>query len=73
MNDDGTMARVPDLFKIARQRSMAIVTVRDLIEYRMTREKLVQRIVRRSSRRDTARSISPCTGATRTARNTSPL
>jgi 3,4-dihydroxy 2-butanone 4-phosphate synthase/GTP cyclohydrolase II len=45
MNDDGTMARVPDLFKIARQFSMAIITVRDLIEYRMTREKLVQRIV----------------------------
>ena len=45
MNDDGTMARVPDLLKIARQFSMAIITVRDLIEYRMTREKLVQRIV----------------------------
>ena len=45
MNDDGTMARVPDLFKIARQFSMRIITVRDLIEYRMTREKLVQRIV----------------------------
>ena len=45
MNGDGTMARVPDLLKIARQFSMAIITVRDLIEYRMTREKLVQRIV----------------------------
>ncbi len=45
MNEDGTMARVPDLFKIARQFSMAIVTVRDLIEYRMTREKLIQRVV----------------------------
>jgi 3,4-dihydroxy 2-butanone 4-phosphate synthase / GTP cyclohydrolase II len=45
MNDDGTMARVPDLVKIARQFSMAMITVRDLIEYRMTREKLVQRIV----------------------------
>ena len=45
MNDDGTMARVPELLLIARQFSMAIITVRDLIEYRMTREKLVQRIV----------------------------
>ena len=45
MNDDGTMARVPDLIKIAREFSMAIVTVRDLIEYRMTREKLIERIV----------------------------
>jgi 3,4-dihydroxy 2-butanone 4-phosphate synthase/GTP cyclohydrolase II len=45
MNEDGTMARVPDLIRIARQFSLAIITVRDLIEYRMTREKLVQRIV----------------------------
>jgi 3,4-dihydroxy 2-butanone 4-phosphate synthase/GTP cyclohydrolase II len=45
MNDDGTMARVPDLLRIAQEFSMAIITVRDLIEYRMTREKLVQRIV----------------------------
>ncbi len=45
MNEDGTMARVPDLVKIARQHSMAMVTVRDLIEYRMTREKLVRKIV----------------------------
>jgi 3,4-dihydroxy 2-butanone 4-phosphate synthase/GTP cyclohydrolase II len=45
MNDDGTMARVPELLTIARRFSMAIITVRDLIEYRMTREKLVQRIV----------------------------
>jgi len=45
MNEDGTMARVPDLLKIARQFKMKIITVRDLIEYRMMREKLVQRIV----------------------------
>ena len=45
MNEDGTMARVPDLLKIARQHGLSIITVRDLIEYRMTREKLVQRLV----------------------------
>jgi len=45
MNDDGTMARVPDLLKIARHFHLKIVTVKDLIEYRMTREKLVQRLV----------------------------
>ncbi|HUI65010.1 MAG TPA: bifunctional 3,4-dihydroxy-2-butanone-4-phosphate synthase/GTP cyclohydrolase II [Bacteroidota bacterium] len=45
MNEDGGMARVPDLLTIAKKFSMAIITVRDLIEYRMTREKLVQRIV----------------------------
>ncbi|MEW6511475.1 MAG: bifunctional 3,4-dihydroxy-2-butanone-4-phosphate synthase/GTP cyclohydrolase II [Bacteroidota bacterium] len=45
MNEDGSMARVPDLMKIAAQFGMKIITVRDLIEYRMTREKLVQRLV----------------------------
>jgi 3,4-dihydroxy 2-butanone 4-phosphate synthase / GTP cyclohydrolase II len=48
LNDDGTMARVPDLMKIASKFGMKIITVRDLIEYRMTREKLVQRIVNTS-------------------------
>lgn len=42
MNDDGSMARVPDLMKIAREFKLKIITVRDLIEYRMMREKLVQ-------------------------------
>ena len=45
MNEDGTMARVPDLLRLARHFGMKIVTVKDLIEYRMTREKLVQRVV----------------------------
>jgi 3,4-dihydroxy 2-butanone 4-phosphate synthase/GTP cyclohydrolase II len=45
MNDDGTMARVGDLSKIARHFNLKIVTVKDLIEYRMMREKLVQRVV----------------------------
>ncbi|MDH3252787.1 MAG: bifunctional 3,4-dihydroxy-2-butanone-4-phosphate synthase/GTP cyclohydrolase II [Ignavibacteria bacterium] len=48
LNDDGTMARVPDLMKLAHKFHMRIITVRDLIEYRMTREKLVQRIVNTS-------------------------
>ncbi|MGB6121168.1 MAG: GTP cyclohydrolase II, partial [Bacteroidota bacterium] len=42
---DGTMSRVPELLKLARRFSMSIVTVKDLIEYRMFREKLVQEIV----------------------------
>lgn len=45
LNDDGTMARVPDLLKIAEQFDLKIVTVRDLIEYRMTKEKLVHKLV----------------------------
>jgi 3,4-dihydroxy 2-butanone 4-phosphate synthase/GTP cyclohydrolase II len=45
MSEDGSMARVPELRALARQFQMKIITVRDLIEYRMTREKLVQRVV----------------------------
>ena len=45
MNDDGTMARVPELMKLAKHFHMKIVTVKDLIEYRISSEKLVQRVV----------------------------
>lgn len=45
MNDDGSMARVPDLLRTAARFDMRVITVRDLIEYRMTREKLVQKLV----------------------------
>jgi len=44
MNADGTMARGPELKRFARKFGLKIVTVRDLIEYRMTREKLVERV-----------------------------
>jgi 3,4-dihydroxy 2-butanone 4-phosphate synthase / GTP cyclohydrolase II len=45
MNDDGTMARVPDLEKFCARHDMKIVTVADLIEYRRRQDKLVQREV----------------------------
>ncbi|MCL4509701.1 MAG: bifunctional 3,4-dihydroxy-2-butanone-4-phosphate synthase/GTP cyclohydrolase II [Bacteroidetes bacterium] len=45
MNDDGTMARVPQLMKIAKEFGLHIVTIRDLIHYRMQREKMVKKIV----------------------------
>jgi len=45
LSEDGTMARVPQLLKIAKQFDLKIITVRALIEYRIRREKLVQRIV----------------------------
>ncbi|HEY9166793.1 MAG TPA: bifunctional 3,4-dihydroxy-2-butanone-4-phosphate synthase/GTP cyclohydrolase II [Candidatus Kryptonia bacterium] len=45
LNDDGTMARVPQLKKIAKEFGLHIVTIRDLIGYRMQREKLVKKIV----------------------------
>ncbi|MGH2568042.1 MAG: 3,4-dihydroxy-2-butanone-4-phosphate synthase, partial [Bacteroidota bacterium] len=45
LNEDGTMARVPELLRIARKFHMKIITVKSLIEYRMQREKLVRRVV----------------------------
>ena len=45
MNEDGTMARVPELFDFARKHNLKIATIRDLIEYRRRREKLVELIV----------------------------
>ena len=44
MNDDGTMARLPALLKFARKHRLKICTIADLIEYRRTREKLVERV-----------------------------
>jgi 3,4-dihydroxy 2-butanone 4-phosphate synthase / GTP cyclohydrolase II len=44
MNDDGTMARLPELLKFARKHRLKICTMADLIEYRRTREKLVERV-----------------------------
>jgi len=44
IKDDGTMARMPDLEKFARKHSMKILTVADLIAYRVAHERLVERV-----------------------------
>jgi 3,4-dihydroxy 2-butanone 4-phosphate synthase / GTP cyclohydrolase II len=44
MKDDGTMARLPALQKFARKHRLKLCTIADLIEYRRTREKLVERV-----------------------------
>jgi 3,4-dihydroxy 2-butanone 4-phosphate synthase/GTP cyclohydrolase II len=44
MNDDGTMARVPDLVEYCREHGLRMITVADLIEHRRRREKLVERM-----------------------------
>jgi 3,4-dihydroxy 2-butanone 4-phosphate synthase/GTP cyclohydrolase II len=44
MNDDGTMARLPQLLKFAKKHHLKLCTIADLIEYRRTREKLVERV-----------------------------
>jgi 3,4-dihydroxy 2-butanone 4-phosphate synthase/GTP cyclohydrolase II len=45
MNDDGTMARVPDLERYCAEHGLKMVTVADLIAYRHRHEKLVERVV----------------------------
>jgi 3,4-dihydroxy 2-butanone 4-phosphate synthase/GTP cyclohydrolase II len=44
MNEDGTMARVPELTKFAKQHKLKLVTIKALIEYRMRRETFVKRM-----------------------------
>ena len=46
MNDDGTMARVPHLREFAKQHKLKIITVKDLIQYRLHRETFVKEMVR---------------------------
>lgn len=43
MNEDGTMARVPELTKFAKRHKLKMVTIKALIEYRMHRETFVRR------------------------------
>jgi 3,4-dihydroxy 2-butanone 4-phosphate synthase / GTP cyclohydrolase II len=43
MNDDGTMARVPDLVPYCERHGLKMITVADLVEYRRRHEKLVER------------------------------
>ena len=46
MNDDGTMARLPQLLEVAKKFDFKIITIKDLIEYRIKRDSLVEEIVR---------------------------
>jgi 3,4-dihydroxy 2-butanone 4-phosphate synthase/GTP cyclohydrolase II len=48
MNDDGTMARRPDLERFAARHTLSILTVADLIQYRMQTERLVRRMDERT-------------------------
>ncbi|MCI6828981.1 MAG: bifunctional 3,4-dihydroxy-2-butanone-4-phosphate synthase/GTP cyclohydrolase II [Prevotella sp.] len=42
MNDDGTMARLPDLIKFAEEHEMHIISIKDLIAYRLKKETLIE-------------------------------
>jgi 3,4-dihydroxy 2-butanone 4-phosphate synthase / GTP cyclohydrolase II len=48
MNDDGTMARLPDLLPFAAQHGLKIGTIADLIHYRSAHESLIERVGARS-------------------------
>ncbi len=43
LNADGTMARLPDLVKVAEKFDLKIISIKDLVEYRMNNERLIQR------------------------------
>lgn len=45
LNEDGTMARLPELIQIAKKFNLKIVSIEDLIKYRITNESLIDRIV----------------------------
>jgi 3,4-dihydroxy 2-butanone 4-phosphate synthase/GTP cyclohydrolase II len=44
VNDDGTMARLPDLARFAKDHDLRLISIADLIEYRRRREVLVERV-----------------------------
>ncbi len=46
MNEDGTMARVPELTRFARKHKLPMITIADLIRYRMTTESLVKKVAK---------------------------
>lgn len=46
MNEDGTMARLPQLMEISKKFDIKIVSIKDLIEYRLKKDSLIEEIVR---------------------------
>ena len=46
LNEDGTMARLPQLKELARKYEFKIISIKDLIEYRIKRDSLIEEVVR---------------------------
>ncbi|MFC1548736.1 bifunctional 3,4-dihydroxy-2-butanone-4-phosphate synthase/GTP cyclohydrolase II [Candidatus Omnitrophota bacterium] len=44
MNEDGTMARMPDLLKFAKKHDLKICAIEDLIKYRMEKDRLIEKV-----------------------------
>lgn len=45
LNEDGSMARLPDLIKVAERFKLKLITIKDLIEYRLKTESLIRRVI----------------------------
>ena len=45
LNPDGTMARLPQLLEIAREHQLKVISIKDLIAYRMERERIVEELM----------------------------
>jgi len=45
MNEDGTMARLPQLIQIAQKHNLKIISIKDLIEYRLQKDSLIEELV----------------------------
>ena len=50
LNEDGTMARLPQLLEISRKHNLKIISIKDLVEYRMRNERLVKEVFRKTYR-----------------------
>ena len=46
MNEDGSMARLPELLQIAKKFDLKLISIKDLIEYRLKTDSLIEEIVR---------------------------
>jgi 3,4-dihydroxy 2-butanone 4-phosphate synthase / GTP cyclohydrolase II len=46
LNEDGTMARLPQLEELAKKLQMKLISIKDLIEYRLKRDSLIEEVVR---------------------------
>ena len=44
MNDDGSMSRLPELYKVAKKFNLKIVSIEDLVAYRMKNDSLIDKI-----------------------------
>lgn len=45
LNEDGSMARLPQLIEVAKKHQMKLITIQDLITYRLQKESLIQRLI----------------------------